>query len=422
MAVTIATEDLAYQRRAAIILAIGTFLEFFDVWLYIHMSHILNSLFFPASMKGSWILANLSLCTTFAFRPFGALLFGWIGDTCGRKFTFILTNIVMSGTCAVMTILPEYSVIGVAASFGMLSCRVVQGITSSIEVIGARIFLLELIKPPRQYVFVSTLTLSCTLGGLFALVVCAAVVNLGINWRYAFAIGTMIAIAGSVARRALREAPDFLQAKTAVKKHSDSAKVKTSISKKSIFYMMLMNLASPVVMYVLYIHCPNVFKAKFGFVAKDIINHNLLLTCIDLFVDFAVTMIVIKIHPLKIVQFRSRAFLLVALLMPFMLQYASSAYIVLLAQALMIMCDLRQTPATPIFYSHFPVLQRFTTVSLIFAISKGISFPLGAFSMQPLTEKFGYYSIWIVAIPVWACFLTGFNYFNKLERDKLIRN
>ena len=76
------------QREAVGLLSIGTFLEYFDLMLYVHMAGMLNELFFePTDPKTTSLMMAFAFCTTFVFRPIGAVIFGWLGDTIGRKST-----------------------------------------------------------------------------------------------------------------------------------------------------------------------------------------------------------------------------------------------------------------------------------------------------------------------------------------------
>ena len=95
------------QKEAIGLLQIGTFLEYFDLMLYVHMAVLLNELFFPATdPQTAAVLAAFTFCATYVLRPIGALLFGWIGDNIGRKSTIILTTVMMSVSCIVMANLP----------------------------------------------------------------------------------------------------------------------------------------------------------------------------------------------------------------------------------------------------------------------------------------------------------------------------
>lgn len=111
------------QKEAVGLLSIGTLLEYFDLMLYVHMAVLLNSLFFPQNDPDSAsFFTAIAYSITFVFRPFGALLFGWIGDTIGRKITIIVTTFMMAASCFVMATLPTYEQIGITASWIISIC------------------------------------------------------------------------------------------------------------------------------------------------------------------------------------------------------------------------------------------------------------------------------------------------------------
>ena len=141
------------QKEAVGLLQIGTFLEYFDLMLYVHMAVILNDLFFPATdPTNAQLLSAFAFCSSFAFRPIGAYIFGKIGDTLGRKATVIITTSIMSITCLVMALLPTYDQIGIAAAWIVSVCRIAQGLSSMGEVIGAQVYLTEMVKIGRAHV------------------------------------------------------------------------------------------------------------------------------------------------------------------------------------------------------------------------------------------------------------------------------
>lgn len=132
------------QKEALGLLQIGTFLEYFDLMLYIHMAVLLNELFFPKSdPQSAALLAAFTFCSTYVMRPIGALIFGWIGDNIGRRSTIIVTTIMMSVSCAIMANLPTYAQIGISAGWIMIICRIAQGMSSMGEIIGAQIYIVK---------------------------------------------------------------------------------------------------------------------------------------------------------------------------------------------------------------------------------------------------------------------------------------
>jgi len=152
------------QREAVGLLSIGTFLEYFDLMLYVHMAVLLNELFFPKTDPyTSSLLTAFAFCSTYVLRPVGALIFGWIGDRIGRKFVVIITTAMMGISCFVMSIVPTYAQIGIVASYLVTVCRIVQGFSSLGEIVGAEIYLTEFIKPPKRYAAVAFVGSCCAL-------------------------------------------------------------------------------------------------------------------------------------------------------------------------------------------------------------------------------------------------------------------
>jgi MFS family permease len=144
------------QKEAIVLLQLGTFLEYFDLMLYVHMAVLLNDLFFPSTdAHTASLLTAFAFCSTFVFRPFGALIFGYIGDNYGRKTTVIMTTAIMSISCILMANLPTYAQIGIAAAWLVTLCRVLQGLSSMGEIMGAYVYVTEITKPPVQYPAVS---------------------------------------------------------------------------------------------------------------------------------------------------------------------------------------------------------------------------------------------------------------------------
>lgn len=106
------------QKEAVGLLQIGTFLEYFDLMLYVHMAVLLNELFFPKTdPHTASLITAFAFCSTYVLRPFGALIFGWIGDNIGRKSTVIITTTMMAISCMLMANLPTYAQIGISAAF-----------------------------------------------------------------------------------------------------------------------------------------------------------------------------------------------------------------------------------------------------------------------------------------------------------------
>ncbi|MFV9884820.1 MAG: MFS transporter, partial [Rickettsia conorii subsp. raoultii] len=192
------------------LLSVGTFLEYFDLMIYVHMAVVINELFFPkANPETTTLYAAAAFCSTFVFRPVGALIFGWIGDHIGRKVTVVITTFMMSIACIIMATLPIYAQIGITATVIMTICRIVQGMSSMGELMGAQLYLTEITKPPAQYSVVTLIDTVAAVGSAAALCMAYIVTSFTLNWRIVFWIGALIAFIGMIARTALRETPEF---------------------------------------------------------------------------------------------------------------------------------------------------------------------------------------------------------------------
>jgi len=179
------------QKESIGLLSIGTFLEYFDLMLYVHMAVLLNEIFFPkADPHTASLYTALALCSSLAFRPIGALIFGWIGDHIGRKPTIIITTIMMAISCVVMANLPTYAQIGITAAWLVTICRIVHGISSMGEIVGAEIYLTETISRPACFPVVAGIHVADIVGAIAALGVALLVLSYGMNWRLAFLDGS----------------------------------------------------------------------------------------------------------------------------------------------------------------------------------------------------------------------------------------
>ena len=225
------------QKGSIFLLQIGTFLEYFDLMLFVHMAVVLNELFFPKyDPFTTSLLSAFSFCSTFALKPLGALVFGYIGDKVGRKHTVIITTIIMAISCLIMANVPTYAQIGIAASWVITICRALQGMSSIGESIGAELYTAELIDKPLRYKAVGYIGFAGVVGMVASLMVAKIVLVLDINWRIIFWMGALIALVGSAARITLRESPDFSDAKRRLNNMFESANKSPDLLKDNLIY------------------------------------------------------------------------------------------------------------------------------------------------------------------------------------------
>lgn len=421
------------QKEAIGLLQIGTFLEYFDLMLYVHMAVLLNELFFPETdPHTASLVAAFAFCSTYVLRPFGAIVFGYIGDNIGRKATVVLTTMMMSLSCIAMATLPTYAQIGITASWVVTICRIVQGLSSMGEVMGAKIYITEITKPPIQYPAVLLVTLSSSMGAMFALGLATFVNRVSMNWRYGFWAGAAIAVVGSVARTRLRETPDFIDMKRKkqlqIEKNNlnkiakkqqlevvENQTSKSKFNKKDFLAYFLLECSNPLCFYLYYIYFNPLLKTL-GYSASDIIFHNFILSIVDFFVVFPWIYLVAKIHPLKLLKFQSRCFLFLIVILPFFVIHTTSVWQIFFFQSLLFPFVLAGVgPAAPIFIKRFNVANRFTATTVGYALARSCMYIICAFGLVYLTEWLGYWGIWIISFPAIAAFFWSINYFTKME-------
>ena len=417
------------QREAIVILQIGTFLEYFDLMIYVHMAVLLNELFFPKTDPHTAnLISAMTFCITFIFRPFGALIFGYIGDTYGRKATVVITTMMMACCCATMAILPTYAAVGIIATWLVTICRIVQGLSSMGEIIGAQIYLSELIKKPERYPGVTFIGCADFLGALAALAVATCVLKAGLEWRVVFWFGALIAIVGTVARTALRETPEFIDAKFKLRKNLEKANVDPKtvleqdylVNKKvnqvtSLAYFFI-QCSRPVWFYFIYVHCANILKHSFNYTPQQIIQHSLMIQAVEFVAMVCYGYLSYKIYPLKIDKVRIALTFILILCIPYLLFNVSTVTHLFLIQAFICICRPTQTPSAAIFFVHFPIFKRFTYVSFLYAMSRALMYTITSFGLIYLTKMFNHWGLWIVFIPVMVGFSFGIAHFEKLEK------
>lgn len=416
------------QKEAVGLLSIGTFLEYFDLMLYVHMAAFLNELFFePKDPHTASLTTAFAFCSTFVFRPIAALIFGWLGDNIGRRATVIITTFIMAISCVIMASLPTYAQIGISAAWIVTLCRAIQGISSMGEITGAELYLTETINPPACYLSVGAMSIFAILGEVCALGVASLVMLYGFSWRIAFLIGAIIALIGSIARTKLRETPEFADAKRRIKKIfkrantnssvlEDNLILKEKVNKKTVIAFFLLQCAGPVSFYFTYIHCGNILQNNFNYTASEIIHHNFIICIAELCTVSILSYLSYKIYPLLILKIRLVMLLIFILFCPYWLNCVNSPYELLLIQLAMVSLDECLGPAIPIFYKNFPVFKRFTCVSFTFAISRALMYIITSFGFVYITDYFGNWGVWIIMIPTIIGFAYGLRHFEKLVK------
>ena len=201
--------------------AAGTVIEWYDFYLYGVLAAFFSTQFFPKGNDTAALLASLATFGAgFAVRPFGAAVFGRIGDIIGRKFTFLVTITVMGVSTALVGILPTYSTIGILAPIILVALRLAQGLALGGEYGGAAIYVAEHSPDNVRGRNTSWIQTTATFGLLLALAV-IGITRLNMSaenftnfgWRLPFLLSAILVVFALIIRLRLQETPLFARLK-----------------------------------------------------------------------------------------------------------------------------------------------------------------------------------------------------------------
>jgi len=211
----------AAHRRVIFASSLGTVFEWYDFYLYGTLAVFFSALFFPPGNETAAFLASLATFGAgFAVRPLGALLFGRIGDRIGRKYTFLITIVVMGAATALVGVLPTYAQIGLWAPVLLVTLRLAQGLALGGEYGGAATYVAEHAPHGRRGYYTSWIQTTATLGFFLSLAVILGC-RLGLGeeafkswgWRVPFLISVILLGVSVYIRLKLEESPVFAEIK-----------------------------------------------------------------------------------------------------------------------------------------------------------------------------------------------------------------
>jgi MFS family permease len=213
-----ATPITMSHARVIFAASLGTGFEWYDFFLYGSLAAIISKQFFSGVNETSgFIFALLTFGAGFAVRPFGALLFGRLGDLVGRKKTFLATIIIMGTATSLVGVLPNYASVGIAAPVALIALRMFQGLAIGGEYGGAAIYVAEHAPPEERGRYTSWIQTTASLALLLSLVVilaCRAALGADFEtwgWRIPFLMSIVLLGVSVYIRLQLAESPVFQQ-------------------------------------------------------------------------------------------------------------------------------------------------------------------------------------------------------------------
>ncbi len=210
------------EKKVIFASSLGTVFEWYDFYLYGSLAAIIAKQFFSGlDPTSAYIFALLAFAAGFLVRPFGAIVFGRLGDMIGRKYTFLVTILIMGASTFIVGLLPGYAAIGIAAPVILIALRMLQGLALGGEYGGAATYVAEHAPHGKRGAYTSWIQTTATLGLFLSLLVILGVRNfLGEQafgdwgWRIPFLLSIVLLGISVWIRLSLNESPAFRKMKS----------------------------------------------------------------------------------------------------------------------------------------------------------------------------------------------------------------
>ena len=208
------------ERKVIFASSLGTVFEWYDFYLYGTLAPIIATQFFIGDPTTKFIFALMAFAAGFIVRPFGALVFGRLGDMIGRKYTFLITILIMGASTFIVGLLPGYPSIGIAAPIILVSLRILQGLALGGEYGGAATYVAEHAPEGKRGYFTSWIQTTATMGlFLSLLVILGTRTAIGEKdfaewgWRVPFLVSVLLLGVSVWIRLSMNESPAFAKMK-----------------------------------------------------------------------------------------------------------------------------------------------------------------------------------------------------------------
>ncbi len=219
---TVAKHRISKEERKVIFASsLGTVFEWYDFYLYGSLAAVISKQFFSGvNETTAFIFALMAFAAGFAVRPFGALVFGRLGDLVGRKYTFLVTILIMGLSTFVVGLLPSYESIGIAAPVILVCLRLLQGLALGGEYGGAATYVAEHAPQNKRGAYTAWIQTTATLGLFLSLIVILVTRNITgpdfdtWGWRVPFLVSILLLGVSLWIRLSLSESPAFLKMKS----------------------------------------------------------------------------------------------------------------------------------------------------------------------------------------------------------------
>lgn len=230
------------SKKVLFLICLGSILEYYDFGIFIYLAPFIGKSLIPASNAWFNLLLSYAIFAAGAlFRPLGGVVFAHLGDTRGRKHTFVYTILMMALPTFLIALIPSASAIGGWATILLIVLRILQSLALGGELPGSVIFGYEVSSPGRKAFNTSIVIMGTNIGLFVSSFVCMLLMKFhwssGGSWRVAFALGGIMGLVSYGLRRALVETPTFLEYKQRLQQETIPVKVLFQQHKKPLLQL-----------------------------------------------------------------------------------------------------------------------------------------------------------------------------------------
>lgn len=364
------------SQRAIYSGCIGTILEWYDFIIYAYLATILATLFFPKQNPFTAVMLSYAVFATGYFaRPLGALVFGYLGDTLGRKKALMITLLLMSLSTATIGLLPTYQTWGLWAPILLILLRLIQGFAVGGESFGAACFVVESFKQKRG--FLASLTWASSvvgnlLGSLMVVVITFIFHNESlytIGWRIPFLLGLITGLLGLYIRGKTIEPIAFcrLQQKSAVEKNP----VKKALYSHKLLILQLtaLYLLSALITYLIFVFMPlyinNILKASLRIASSINVAMLILLIIFDILFGYLSD----HYSPRKLLLISASGFIFLSYPLYVLISHLIYFQLFIALFTLTILSACFQGPLTALVIQSIPIQLRYTVGSIAYNLT-----------------------------------------------------
>ena len=364
------------QNRIFFIMQGGMFLEYFDLFLYIHLAPIVVDEYFSPTSTDTLMVYMLTIFSVLFIRLLGVIIGGYFGDVYGRKPTMIVSILITGFCCVGFAILPAYETIGIIALLGLMFLRSLQSAASVNEISCAITYMTEIISRPYAF-FVTAFMATSAFSGMFVALLAASIVMkiFPDGWKMLFLASGMLSFISFYYRKDLPESRIMINdiksyTSRIHRRQAYWKEVKKTLFSKLPFIQLVLDMCGVLFFYLVYIYCSVILKNDYGFTPSEIINNNTIVSLVDWLSGFLLILLVPKYHPIKILKVKLALTFIIIFTIPVMLGYANSPSHILLIQCISILFLLGATPAQSLIVLLYPILCRVSMRNFIYTLNR----------------------------------------------------